>query len=129
MDENRAVVEDREARRAVHAAAEAALLSRRSPEELAGDSTPEEAAEIAAMEERLDAARAVSGAARVAIVAAQRAIDVWRPPTPQEATNLEKARIALPPAERAERDLLVARTRLHERINAARRVRREAAGR
>jgi hypothetical protein len=116
-------------RRAEMVSAEAALLARRAPEELAGELTPEETAEIDAMEKQLAAAADATNAARRALAAAQDAVPGWRKAIGREQATLEDAERALPRAARAEEDVLGERNRLHERIGAARQARRQEAAR
>jgi hypothetical protein len=115
--------------RAEMVSAEAALLARRDPEQLAGEPTPEEAAEIAAMDDRLAAAADASNAARRALAAAQDAVPGWRKPIGREQATIDEAERALPRVARAEEDVLGERNRLHTRIGEARQARRQEAAR
>ena len=115
--------------RAEMISAEAALLARRSAEEIAGDLTPAEEAEIAAMEKQLAAAADASNAARRALAAAQDAVPGWRKPIGREQATIDEAERALPRVARAEEDVLGERNRLHARIGEARQARRQEAAR
>jgi len=110
-------------------AAEAALHARpRSAEEIAGDLTPAEEAEIAAMDAQLAAASAATAAASRAVAAAEE-VPGWRSPNGRERERHEEAERALPRVARAEEDVLGERNRLHARIGEARQARRQEAAR
>jgi hypothetical protein len=108
--------------------AEAALRARpRSAEEIAGDLTPAEEAEIIAHDERL-------AAAKVATQAVQQALTAARGPGILTLSGAvvaagAKDRQALAAATTAEETALVNRVRLHEQIGAARQARRQEAAR
>ena len=108
--------------------AEAALHARpRSAEEIAGDLSPEETAEIDAMEKQLASAADATNAARRALAAAQDAVPGWRKAIGREQATIDEAERALPRVARAEEDVLGERNRLHARIGEARQARRQAA--
>jgi hypothetical protein len=107
--------------------AEAALRAlARSAEEIAGDLTPSEEAEIIAQDERLVAASAATQAAQQVLTAAL--APVWtRDGAVVAARQAQQAQQARAAAATAEETALVERVRLHERIGASRQARREAA--
>ena len=109
--------------------AETALRARpRSAEEIAGDLTPAEEADIAAQDERLAVASAATSAAHRAVAAAEETAD-WRSPNGRERERHEEAVRALTRIARAEEDVLGERNRLHTRIGEARQARRQEAAR
>jgi hypothetical protein len=109
--------------------AEAALRARpRSAEEIAGDLTPAEEAEIVAQDERLAAASAATQAARQALTAAL--APVWtRDGAVVAARQAQQAQQALTAATTAEETARVDRVRLHEQIGSSRQARRQEAAR
>ena len=108
--------------------AEAALRARpRSAEEIAGDLTPAEEAEIIAHDERLAAAKVATQAVHQALTAA-RGPGILTPHGPVFVGGTE-VRKALAAATTAEETALVNRVRLHEQIGAARQARRQEAAR
>ena len=109
-------------------AAEAALRARpRSAEEIAGDLTPAEEAEIIAQDERLAAACAATRAAQQALTAA-RGPGILTPHGPVFVGGTE-VRKALAAATTAEETALVERVRLHTRLGTGRQARRQEAAR
>jgi hypothetical protein len=109
--------------------AEAALRARpRSAEEIAGDLTPTEEAEIIALDDRLAVASAATAAAHRAVAAAEETAD-WRSPNGRERKRHEDAVRALTRATSDEEDALGERNRLHTRIGEASQARRQEAAR
>jgi hypothetical protein len=117
----------KEEQRAEWEAAEKALLARRDKAQLAGDPTPEEAAQLAAADARLALARAAFGAAVRAVAAAPQAVkEPWKGATPKEAEAITDAERAQVRASRDEEDARVDLNRLSVAISAARAARRSA---
>lgn len=113
--------------RAEWEAAEKALLARRDRAQLAGEPTAEEAAQLAAVDARLELARAAFGASARAAAKAREAVkEPWKGTTPKEAEAIADAERAQARASRDEEDALLARTRLSVAISAARAARRAA---
>jgi phage-related tail fiber protein len=110
--------------------AEAALRARpRSTEEIAGDLTPAEEAEIIAQDERLVAASAATQAAQQALTAARAPVWTRGDGAVVAARQARQAQQARAAAATAEETALVERVRLHERIGASRQARRQEAAR
>lgn len=107
-------------------AAEAALRARRDPAQLAGEPTPEEAAQLAAVDARLALTRTAFGEAVRAVVQAQDGIEGWRPVTTKEAERIADLERTQARASRDEEDALLARNRLSVAIGAAGAARRAA---
>jgi hypothetical protein len=115
-------------RRAEAIAAERALMARRTPEELAGEPTKEEASLLAASEARIELAAAAFGAAVRAVAKAQEAVkEPWKGASPKEEAAIADAERARARASRDEEDARVDRNRLSVAISAARAARRAAA--
>jgi len=113
--------------RAEWVAAEAALLARRDPAQLAGEATPAEAKQLDAADAKLAAAIAANGAAFRGLVAAQNAPEAWKPATSHQRDAIVEAERALERARRDEEDARRERIELGRTVSAARQARREAA--
>jgi hypothetical protein len=115
--------------RAEYLAAEAALLARRSPAELAGEMTGEEIAANAASDAALAEAVAAHAAADAALFAANAATDGWREPTGREAGRIAEAERTVRTAAAAEAEARLDWSALQTRIGQARQARRNEAER
>ena len=110
--------------------AEAALRARpRSAEEIAGDLTPAEEAEIIAHDERLAAAKVATQAVQQALIAARGPRILTRDSGAVAARQERQAMTALAAATTAEETALVERVRLHTRLGTGRQARRQEAAR
>ena len=108
-------------------AAEAALIARRGPYELAGEPTAEEVKQMAAADSRHALAAAAFGAAVRAVVKAREAVaEPWKGEAPAEAEAIADAERAQVRASRDEEDALLARNRTAAAISAAGAARRAA---
>ena len=113
--------------RAEWEAAEKALLARRDKAQLAGDPTPEEAAQLAAADSQLALARAAFGAAVRAVAKARDAVkEPWKGATLKEEAAIAEAERLQGRAMRDEEDERVAHIRLSAAISAAGAARRAA---
>ena len=113
--------------RAEWEAAEVALLGRRDKAQLAGDPTPEEAAQLAAADARLALARAAFSAAVRAVAQARDAVkEPWKGASSKEEAAIAEAERLQERAMRDETDERVAHIRLSAAISAAGAARRAA---